>query len=197
MEREETRYIFRSRDERDIIPPLSSYTVGEFYPMAATKRELCVAKYGEFGLYVYLFLKNTTADTLKSYQIGNIISIAFTEIADVGFLVFRAGNTVFECPLHPSISVVVPHESLKTSIENGRIPISLLLFNADTGILMMIRRSFLSEDFTKLLYSWLDSNYDSIMSNDEVQSICNEIYKSYNTSGVLAQAQVRCTLDEM
>lgn len=196
LQREEINYVIHARDDRDVIPPLASYKVGEVYPMAATKKELCVAKYGEFGLYVYLFLKDTTTETMKPYQSGSSVSVAFSEIADVGFLVFHAGNTIFECPLHPSISVVVPHESLKASIENGKIPVSLLLFNTDTGILMMIRRSFLSVDFTKLLYNWLDSNYDSAMSKEDVQAICNEVYGSYDRVGILEQAQVRCSLDE-
>lgn len=191
---EDVRYVHPRDDERDMVPPLASYVVGGIYPMAATKKEVCVAKYGEFGMYIFLSIQ-TSEEIISRFQAGTDISVSFSEIADVGFLVFKAGNTQFECPIHPSITVVVPRDHLQTSIENGKMPFSLLLFNAYNGMLMMIRRSVFSPEFTEQMYQWLDKNYDSVIQQDDVQAICNEVYESYDCIGISEQSQMRCVLN--
>lgn len=180
------------RDQRDIAPALASLEVGKAYPLYTTSKDVCVAKFGEYGLSFHLFLADVSHDELFSLQSGSSIEISMSEIAGVGFFVSQIGAFMFECPFHPCIGVNVGKNDVRRCLSNQMMPLSLLLFNRRNGVLLMARQLWLSENFTDLLCTWIEEQYGSELRKDEVDRIATEVFSVYKSAEIKEQALFHC-----
>lgn len=170
------------------------YEVGKLYNANRTRWEETAEYNYRANIHeIRLFFRSPKPSEVQAAKQGEA-NFALVVQQDMILLVFRYGSIPWSdasYTIHrvPENERTLPPEMIN---EQERAQITLFLINADTGILLAIRQTSLSHDFTVALHQAIREQaarpFDQVLFDRQLRML----YSKYNSSALLKLAIARC-----
>lgn len=174
--------------------------VGEqFIPGRTQYQEGVRFEYAESGPYLIFAFHNPSAKEIEAARKGRV-DLALHETTPVLWLLHRIQGLErwSDCPFSIRIYDGMGQQfDWSEEIEEGQgLALSIVLVNADTGILLAQRLVGLSTKFSRELRAAILRQLERPFSKEEYAATINRIYANYSTQELLSWSTVKCKVGE-